>query len=70
VCEGVLLGYGVRMVNHGGKDQNYFLSGGCLLYLSLCGRGFQGLLKVRLSSLLMLCGCISCPIASLISRSM
>ena len=33
-------------------------------------RGFQALLKVRPSSLLMLCGCISSSIASLMSRSM
>jgi len=33
--------------------------------LSLCRRGFQDLLKVRPSSLLMLCGCISSSIASL-----
>jgi hypothetical protein len=30
----------------------------CLLSLILCRRGFQDLLNVRPSSLLMLCGCI------------
>jgi hypothetical protein len=33
--------------------------GGCLLSLSLCRTGFQDLLKVRPSSLLILCGYIS-----------
>jgi hypothetical protein len=47
------------------------LGGGCcLLSLSLCRRGFQDLLKVRPSSLLMLCGCISSSVASLMSRSL
>jgi hypothetical protein len=50
--------------------QNYCVVGGCLLALSLCRMGFQDLLKVRPSSLLILCGCISSSIASLISRSM
>jgi hypothetical protein len=36
----------------------FFFSDGCLLFLSLCSRGFQDLLNVRPSSLLMLCGCI------------
>jgi len=48
----------------------YSVIGGCLLSLSLCRSGFQDLLKVRPSSLLMLCGCISSLIASLMSRSM
>jgi hypothetical protein len=48
----------------------YSVKGGCLLSLSLCRRGFQDLLKVRASSLLMLCGCISSSTASLMSRSM
>jgi hypothetical protein len=43
--------------------------GGCLLSFSMYKRGFHGLLKFRPSSLLMLCGCGSCSIASLISRS-
>ena len=34
------------------------VSDGFLLSLSMCKRGFHDLLKVRLSSLLMLCGCI------------
>jgi hypothetical protein len=38
--------------------------------LNLCTRGFQDLLMVRPSFLLMLCGCISSSIASLISQSM
>jgi len=37
--------------------------------LSLCRRGFQDLLKVRPSSVFILCGCISSSIASLMSRS-
>jgi hypothetical protein len=45
--------------------QNYCVVGGCLLSLSLCRRGFQDLLKVRTSSLFILCGCISSSIASL-----
>ena len=55
---------------HGMAGQNYCVVGGCLLSLSLCRRGFQDLLKVRPSSLLILCGCISSSIASLMSRSM
>jgi hypothetical protein len=51
-------------------DINCCLLGGCLLSVSLCRRGFQDLLKVRPSSLLMLCGCISSSVASLISPSM
>jgi len=57
-------------VGHGMAGQNYCVVGGCLFSLSLCRRGFQDLLKVRPSSLLTLCGCISSLIASLISRSM
>ena len=49
---------------------NYCVVGGCLLSLSLCRSGFQELLRGRPSSLLMLCGCISISIASLMSRSM
>ena len=45
-------------VGHGMAGQNYYVVGGCLLSLSLCKRGFQELLKVRPSSLLILCGCI------------
>ena len=54
----------------GWQRSNYCVLGGCLLSLSLCRRSFQDLLKVRPSSLLMLCGCISSSIASLMSRSM
>ena len=57
-------------VGHGMVGQNYCVVGGCLLSLSLCRRGFQDLLKVRPSSLLILCGCISSSIASLMSQSM
>ena len=49
--------------------QNYCVVDGCLLSLSLCRRRFQDLLKVRPSSLFILCGCISSSIASLMSRS-
>jgi hypothetical protein len=49
---------------------NYCVMGGCLLSLSLCRRDFQDLLKVRPSSLFILCGCISSSIASLMSPSM
>ena len=41
-----------RKGNHG-IDQ--YVSGGCLPTLSMCRRGFQDLLKVRPSSLFMLC---------------
>ena len=58
----------VRM-GHGIACQNYCVIGGCLLSLRLCRRGFQDLLKVRPSSLLVLCGCVSSSIASLMSRS-
>ena len=44
---------------HGMAGQNYCVIGGCLLSLSLCRSGFQDLLKVRPSSLFILCGCIS-----------
>jgi hypothetical protein len=59
---------GVR-VGQGMAGQNYCVVGGCLLSLSLCRRGFQDLLKVRPSSLLILCGCISSSVASLMSQS-
>jgi hypothetical protein len=48
---------------------NYCVLGGCLLSLSLCRRDFHDLLKVRPSSLLMLCGCISSSVTSLMSWS-
>jgi hypothetical protein len=50
-------------------NSDYCDLGGSLLSLSLCRRGFQDLLKVKPSSLFILCGCISIPIASLMSRS-
>jgi hypothetical protein len=57
-------------VHQGMEGQNYCFVGGCLLPLSLCRMGFQDLLKVRPSSLFILCGCISSSVASLMSRSM
>ena len=42
-----------------GQRSNYCVLGGCLLSLSLCERGFQDLLTVRPSAVLMFCGCIS-----------
>ena len=53
-----------------GVRSNYCVLGGCLLSSSLRRSGFQYLLRVRPSSLLMLCRCISISIASLMSRSM
>jgi len=53
----------------GWQRSDYCVIGGCLLSLTLCRRGFQDLLKIRPSSLLMLCGCISSSVASLMSRS-
>ena len=61
-CEGDRARVGVR--------SNYCVLGGCLLSLSLCRSGFQDLLRVRPSSLFMLCGCISISVASLMSLSM
>ena len=58
---GRLLGAGVN---------DYRVSDGFLHSLSVCKRGFHDLLRIRPSSLLMLCGCISSSMASLISRSM
>jgi hypothetical protein len=51
-------------VGHGIAGQNCFVVGGCLLSLSLCGRDFQDVLKIRPSSLFILCGCISSSTAS------
>ena len=67
ICEGDRAHVGV---SHGMVEVKLlcFLSG-CLLSLSLCRRGFQDLLKVRPSHLLMLCGCISSSTASLMSQS-
>ena len=53
-----------------GLKSHYYVVGGCLLSLSLCNSGFHDLLRDRPSSLLMLCGCISISIASLMRRSM
>ena len=47
----------------------YFASGGYLLSLSLCRRGFQDLLQISPPSLFMLCGCLSSSVASLMIRS-
>jgi len=44
--------------------------GGRLLILSLCSSGFQNLLRLNPPSLLMLFGCISISMASLMRRSM
>jgi hypothetical protein len=49
-------------VSNGMTGQNDCVTGGCLLSVSLCRRGFQDLLKVRPSSLFILCGCISSSI--------
>ena len=43
--------------------------GGCLLLLSLCSSGFQDLLRLKPPSLLMLLGCISISMASLMMWS-
>ena len=43
---------------------------GCLLFLSLCSSGFQDLLRFNPPSLLMLLGCNSISMASLMRRSM
>ena len=68
VCEGDRARVGV---SHGMVEAKLLcFRVGCLLSLSLCRRGFQDLLKVRPSSLLMLCGCISNSTAFLMSRSM
>ena len=50
--------------SHGWYRSNDCVLGGCLLSLSLSRRSFQDLLKVRPSSLLMLCGCISSSLTS------
>ena len=52
ICEGDTAHVGV---SHGIVEVKLLCLGGCLLSLSLCRRGFQDLLKVRPSSLLMLC---------------
>ena len=57
---------GARM---GWYRSNYCVSGDCPLSLSVCRRGFQDLLKVRPSTLFMLCGCISSSMTSLIFDS-
>ena len=44
--------------------------GGCLIFLSLCSSGFQDFLRLNPSSLLMLFGCISISMASLMRRTM
>ena len=58
-----------RNGSHGLIEINNYISGGCLLTLSMCRRIFQGLLNVRPSSPFMLCGSISSSMASLMSRS-
>ena len=60
-CQGPFFGAGVN---------DYFVSGGFLLSLRMCKRGFNDLLKVKPSSVLIICGCISSSTASLMCRSM
>ena len=67
VYEGEWLVLGWAM---GWQRSNCCVIGSCLLSLRLCRRGFQDLLKVRPSSLLMSYGCTSSSIASLMSQSM
>jgi hypothetical protein len=67
VCEG---GRARVRVSHRMVEVKLLYFGGCLRSLSLCRRGFQDLIKVRPSSLLMFCVCISSSIVSLMSRSM
>ena len=54
----------------GAGVNEYIVPVGFLLSLSMCKRGFHDFLRVRPSSLLMLCGCISSSMASLMSHSM
>ena len=54
VVRGRFLGAGVN---------DYIVSDGFVLSLSVRKRGFHDLLRVRPSSLLMLCGCISSSVA-------
>ena len=49
---------------------DYIVSDGFLLSLSMCKRGFHDLLTVRPSSVLMLFACIFSSVASLMSQSM
>ena len=60
----------VRKGSHGIVVISCCVSGGCLLSLSVCRWGFQDLLKVRPSSLFMLCRFISNSLASLICQPM
>jgi len=62
--------YGSCRGETGWQRSDYCVIRGFFLSLSLCRRGFQDLLKVRPSSLFMLCGCISSSVASLMIRSM
>ena len=64
---GVALWHGVTWCN---LKSYCYVAGGCLLSLSLCNSSFHDLLRDRLSSLLILSGCISISIASLMMRSM
>ena len=52
-----------------GWDHCVILSS-CLFFLSLCSNGFQDLLRLNPPSLLMLFGCISSSMASMMRRSM
>jgi len=59
-----------RKGSHGIVVINCCVSEGSLLSLSMCRCGFQDLLKVRPSSLFMLCRFISNSVASLMSQPM
>jgi len=56
-----------RKGSHGMVVIKYCVSGGCLLSVSICRWGFQVWLKVRPSSLFMLCRFISNSLAYLMS---
>ena len=63
------LGRGEGYMARVGVSSKYCVLDGCLLSLSLCWSGFKDLLRIRPSSLLMFCGCLSISMASLMSRS-
>jgi hypothetical protein len=49
------------------RGMDCYVSEGCLLSLSMCRRGFQDLLRIRPSSLFILCGYISSSLVFLMS---
>ena len=49
---------------------HYCVLSGCLLFLRVCSSSFQDLLRLNLPSMLMLFGCISILMASLMRRYM